>query len=131
MSNQAELTTEPSANLLSFAQRLARATLPLPKADRRATERQLYFAEPAVLVPVDELQEPCGEPLQAVTRDISLPSGLGLIVEESPSQERYVVQFTAAGRESNLLVEVKWHKPMGPFYYVGLQALERLSGPIV
>ena len=129
MSGQTTLADGPSPNLLSFARRLARAALPTPVVDRRSLKRQLFFAEPALLIPMSRDQEPLGEPLQAVTRDMSLPSGLGLIVEESPKHTLYSVQFTVAERDCNLLAELKWHQPMGPFHCVGLRALQRLDEP--
>ena len=117
-----------SPELLAFAKRQARLDVDQmpPAQDRRETFR-VPFTVPAVALPVDESLTRVGEPIAAVTRDMTRV-GVGLIVEyDLDVGNLLAVRFSFNKNDVCLLAEVLWSKPMAPFYYVGLRAVKSLQ----
>jgi len=119
------LSPWPSSGLLSFVQRQVSQHQPFTGAERRAGHR-LLLAMPVIVLGVNELFEPVGEPQAMVVRDIS-SSGMGLVHEERFDCERIVVRLTYPEEGKLLAAEVRWSKSLGPFYHLGCEIVARLE----
>lgn len=113
-----ETSATPLIELLAFANSRG-------EDDRRSSSRTSLVA-PALVQPVDNTTHPLGEPIEAVTRDVS-PRGIGLIFKQLPNHDLLAVQFMMEEKESYLLCAAKWHEPAGPFVFVGLDVVRKLD----
>ena len=114
-----------SNELIDFARRqLVNATL-FSGDDRRAEHRHLMLV-PVWVVPVDEDNQPIGEPVQLITRDVSA-SSIGLFHEDEITHDRLALHMRLASTDVNLVIRVIWVQPAGPFYGLAGTYLERLD----
>ena len=118
-------TGQLSSELVAFARRqLVNATL--YKGDRRRREERHPMMLPVLVVPVDEDNQPISVPFEVITRDVAATS-IGLIHAEQMPHDRIAIHMTLANTEVDLVVELKWREPLGPFYGSGGDYLERLD----
>ena len=118
-------TGQLSSELVAFARRqLVNATL--YKGDQRRREERHPMMLPVLAVSVDESNQPIGDPFEVITRDVAATS-IGLIHAEHMPHDRIAIHMTLANTEVDLVVELKWREPLGPFYGSGGAYLERLD----
>ncbi len=114
-----------SSELVAFARRqLVNATL--YKGDQRRREQRHPMMLPVLAVPVDDDNQPIGDPFEVITRDVAATS-IGLIHAEQMRHDRIAIHMTLANTDVDLVVELKWKGPLGPFYGSGGDYLERLD----
>ena len=82
---------------------------------------------PALVQPVDEKFNAIGDCFTVVTRDIS-PKGIGLVHSRRLDQKLLALQMRLADEEVNVVVEVLWCRPFGPFEYIGGRFVAKLNG---
>jgi len=114
---------------VSFAKRQIRDAQFYKLFDRRIdrrSETRHSMAVPVLVQPVDEQFNPVGESFAVVTRDLSA-TGIGLIHSRPIDHKLLALQLQLAGEEVNVIVEVAWCKPMGPFEYLGGRFISRLE----
>ena len=131
MSEVANITVAPSPELLAFAERDAAAADPISAtiAERREKVR-LPFTVPAVVQLVDGELNALGEPIAAVTRDMTT-DGLGLILDRSVNAgETIEVQFNMGGKDLNMIGDVLWCRSTGPFHVVGVRIVRSLDSNV-
>jgi hypothetical protein len=119
------LSPWPSCALLSFVQRQVSQHQPYSGAERRESHR-LLLAMPVIVQGVDEQIEPVGEPQPMVVRDFS-ERGIGLVYEQVFEHSRIVVRLTYPEDGKLLAAEVRWSKPLGPFYHLGCEIIAKLD----
>ena len=111
--------------LVDFARRqIVNATM--YKGDERRQEDRHMMMLPVRAVRVDENNQPLGETFDLITRDVSA-SAIGLIHSQRIHGKRLAIQFVMAGTEVNLVIDIAWSGPMGPFYGAGGPFVERLD----
>jgi hypothetical protein len=81
---------------------------------------------PVIVQGVDEQIAPVGEQQAMVVRDFS-ERGLGLVHEEPFDHARIVVRLTFPEEGKILAAEVRWSRPLGPFYHLGCEIVARLE----
>ena len=121
------IAARPPEELVSFADRHirnARANERLYLERRSETRQPLVL--PVLVQPLDEDSTPVGEAFSAVTRDIS-PSGVGLIAAQPIRHKQLALQMHLAHEEVNVIAEVRWCKPMGPFEGIGCRFIRKLN----
>jgi hypothetical protein len=100
--------------LVDFARRqLVNATL--YRGDERRREERHPMMVPVLAVGVDENNQPLGEPFEAITRDVAATS-IGLFHAEPILHDRLAIHMTLANTDVDLVIALKWKRPMGPFY---------------
>jgi hypothetical protein len=119
------LSPWPSCALLSFVQRQVAQHQPFTGAERRESHR-LLLAMPVIVQGVDEHIEPVGERQAMVVRDFS-NRGMGLVHEQPFDHARIVVRLTYPEDGKLLAAEVRWSKPLGPFYHLGCEIVANLD----
>jgi len=119
------LSLWPSSALMAFAQRQVRQAQPYAGTERRADER-LLLAMPVIVQGVDEHLVPVGEPRAMVVRDLTR-NGMGLVHEQTFPHGRIVVRLTEPEEGTILAAEIRWSKPLGPFYHLGCQVIAKLD----
>lgn len=112
------------AELVSFVQRLVRNARAYAGVERRSARRELLVV-PVQVVPVDHAFTPIGDEFTVVTRDIS-PHGIGLVHFERLKHRLLAMQTHLCGEEANLVGEIVWQKPLGPFELIGCRFVARL-----
>lgn len=106
-----------SSSLVAFAKRqLVNATL--YKGDQRRREQRHPMMLPVLTVGVDQANAPISEPFEVITRDVA-PASIGLLHAEHMPFERIAIHFELAKTNVDLVIELKWREPMGPFYGSG------------
>jgi len=115
----------PSPGLLSFVKRRVAQAEAYRGPERRAEERDLLVM-PVVVQAVDEQFNPLEEAQAMVISDVS-PSGLGMVHERRFSHARIVVHLSYPEEGKLLAAEVRWTKPLGPFYLLGCEVLGPLT----
>ena len=110
--------------LLAFVRRMQRNSEIHPYAEKRSEEREPFVAT-VLAVPLDSEFNPVGNKFTVVSRDIS-SRGIGLVHSERLSHQLLGLQTCLAGEEVNLVAEIVWQKPMGPFEYIGCRFVSRL-----
>lgn len=116
-----------SQELVDFARRqLVNATLYRGNDDDRRHEQRKPMMLPVIAVPVDEDNQPLGDPFELITRDVS-PTSIGLLSDKRITRERLAIHLAIAGTEINLVIVVLWSDPMGPFFGAGGRYVEILS----
>ena len=119
------LSLWPSSALMAFVQRQVFRDTPNAGMERR-TEPRLVLGMPVIVHGVDERISPIGEPQAMVIRDFSR-KGTGL-VHELPFEHRRIVMRLSYPEEGTLLAaEVRWSKPLGPFYQLGCEIVAKLK----
>jgi hypothetical protein len=111
--------------LLAFAQRQIAQDRAFTGVERRS-EHRILLAMPVIVQGVDEQIAPIGEPQAMVVRDLS-KRGLGLVHEQPFTHQRIVVELTYPEEGKILAAEVRWSKPVGPFYHLGCEIVARLD----
>jgi hypothetical protein len=115
----------PSSALLSFVQRQV-AQHERFHGEERRNEPRILLAMPVIVQGVDEKIVPEGEPRAMVVRDYS-SRGLGLVYEHPFQHPRIVVQLSYPAEGKYLAAEVRWSKPLGPFYHLGCEIVAHLD----
>jgi hypothetical protein len=114
---------QPSKELLAFAERQvcqARIYEELgvySESDRRNEHRNLIVV-PVSIQPLDERFESCGDPMVAVTRDIS-PTAIGLFHVEPIDTGLLVIRMRLCDEDVNVVARISWCDGYGPFYRSG------------
>ena len=118
-------TANLSKELADFARRqLVNATLN-GGIDRRREKRHAMMV-PVLAVPVDDQNQPLGDPFQAITRDLCATS-VGLIHADPIEHDRLAIAMTIADTNVNLVISMTRKTPMGPFYGSAGKFVERLD----
>lgn len=115
----------PPQELIDFAERHIRNASVYSKLERREQKRH-FIVVPVVAVPVDEQFQPIGDAVALVTRDIS-SKGIGLVHFEPLSQGLLAIRMRLAGDEVNVVIEIGWSKPLGPFELSGGRFVAKLE----
>ena len=115
---------DPPPELIDFAERQVRHAR-FEGSERRAETRHLMVV-PALLLPVDHQQRALGDSFPAVTRDISAKA-IGLIHTDAIRHNRLALHIQLAGAEANLIAELVWCQPLGPFYFSGCRFIKKLK----
>ena len=115
----------PSPALLSFVKRRVAQNEAYHGKERRAEDRDLLVM-PVVVQAVDEQFNPLEEAQAMVISDIS-PSGMGMVHERRFAHARIVVHLSYPQEGKLLAAEVRWTKPLGPFYHLGCEVLGPLT----
>jgi hypothetical protein len=103
-----------SRPFIEFARRqLVNATL--YKGPDKRTEGRHPMMLPALVVPIDERNQPIDDVFEVVTRDVASTS-IGLFHQEPLNHKRLALHMFMAGTEVNLVLQIVWKGPMGPFY---------------
>jgi hypothetical protein len=89
------------------------------------TQQRLLLAMPVIVQGVDERMSPVGAPQAMVIRDFSR-QGTGLVHELPFEHRRIVMRFSYPEEGTLLAAEVRWTKPLGPFYHL-LRDVARLK----
>ena len=114
-----------SSELVAFAKRqLVNATM--YKGDQRRRETRCPMMLPVMAVPVDSQFKPIGDPFEMITRDVSSQS-IGLIHAQQLVDDRIAIHLVLAGTQVDLVIELCWSEPMGPFYGSGGVYLAKLN----
>jgi hypothetical protein len=120
-----EETSHLPDELVAFARRqIVNATL--YKGDERRGEGRHHMLLPIRAVAVDQANRPTGEPFDLVSRDISA-SGISLVHTETIRDERMAIQLRIAGETVNVVIDVVWSEPLGPFYGAGGEFRDKLD----
>jgi hypothetical protein len=119
------LSPWPSSALLAFVQRQVSQHQPYTGTERRGGPR-LLLAMPVIVQGVDEEISPVGEPQAMVVRDFS-NRGFGLAHERPFEHARIVLRLTYPEEGTILAAEVRWSKPLGPFYHLGCEIVAKLD----
>lgn len=114
----------PPSELVDFAERQVRHAR-FEGSDRRTEKRHLMVV-PALLLPLDSSGRAQGPPFPAVTRDISTKA-IGLIHTDSLRHSRLALHIQLAGVQANVIAELVWCQPLGPFYFSGCRFVEKLA----
>ena len=115
----------PSSALLAFAKRQVTQMEVYHGPEKRADLRHLLVM-PVLVLPVDDKIRLAGPPQAMVIRDVS-PPGLGLVHEFAFEHKRIVVQLSYPEDGKLLAAEVRWSKPLGPFYHIGCEVIAKLD----
>jgi len=81
---------------------------------------------PVLVVPVDDENQPIGETFEVITRDVS-SSSVGLIHARQILNDRLAIHMSLANTDVDLVIELIWKRPMGPFYGSAGTYIEKLS----
>jgi hypothetical protein len=115
----------PPKELIDFAERHVRNAIPHDQSERRS-ERRHFMVVPVLAVPVDEQFRPIGDPTAIVTRDIS-SHGIGLVHLRPLELGLLALRMQLAGEEVNVVIELAWSKPLGPFELSGGRFVAKLK----
>ena len=111
--------------LVDFARRqIVNATM--FKGDERRNEGRHYMLLPVRVVPVDPFNQPTGAAYDLVTRDISA-SAISMLHTEQIVDQRLAIQLRIGGEIVNVVIDVVWSEPLGPFYGAGGEFREKLD----
>ncbi len=84
------------------------------------------MAIPVVVISLDEQNQPVGNPVEVITRDVS-PTSIGFFHTENLDADRLAVKIKLADTEVNLVVLMEWHSDARPFYGMGGVHIEKLD----
>ena len=73
------------------------------------------MAIPVVIIRLDDDNQPIGDPIEVITRDVS-PTSIGFFHTQPLEAHRLAVKLRLAETEVNLVVLMEWHADAGPFY---------------
>lgn len=114
-----------TAELVAFARRQI-VNAVLYRGDERRRRDRHHMMLPVRAVPVDKYNRPCGQPFDLITRDISATS-ISLLHTEEITDERLGLQFRIAGDDVNVVIDIVWSEPLGPFYGAGGEFRDKLA----
>jgi len=117
--------SQPLPSLVAFVKRQIRNAEAYAGPERRAELRR-SIVMPVIAQPIDEEFRAIGGPLAMVTRDIS-PKGIGLVQEERLIYDRLAIRLAFSEEVAVLVGEVRWRKPVGPFYSCGCEVIAKLE----
>ena len=116
---------QPSAELVDFAELQVR-TAQNTGVERRSQRRNLIVV-PVLIRPCNHEFRACGDLVAGMTRDIS-KRAIGLIHEENLEQHNlFAIQLDLADEHVNLMTEVVWCQPLGPYYFSACRFAQRLQ----
>ena len=111
--------------LVDFARRqIVNATL--YKGDERRNEGRHHMMLPVRAVAIDANNHSTGETFDLITRDVSA-SAVSLFHSEKIVDKRLAIQLRIAGEEVNVVIDVVWSEPLGPFYGASGEFREKLD----
>jgi hypothetical protein len=118
----------PSSSLLQFVKRRVAQHEAYNGPERRSDLRCLLVM-PVVVQAVDQTIQPIGDAQAMVISDVS-PSGIGMVHEHPFGHTRIVIHLSYPEDGKILAAEVRWSKPLGPFYHIGCEVIGpfKLSG---
>ena len=119
------LTGNLPQELVDFARRQIVNATYYRGGERRRGNRHVMMV-PVVVVGLDDDDQPAGEPFEVISRDVSATS-IGLFHFDEIKHDRIAIHMNVADTEVNLIVELKWRRPMGPFYGSGGEYVEKLD----
>lgn len=120
-----EVLATPPKELVEFARRQVFNLSFEGGHERRSVERTAMVV-PGFAQPIDDNFLPIGAPFDVVTRELS-SKGAGL-VHFDPIFDEKLALFMCFEKESvNLVVQVVWHGPLGPFNGTGVEFIARLK----
>jgi len=111
--------------LSDFAKRQFLNSTVYTGGERRQDKRHT-MAIPVVVIGLDEQNQPVGNPIEVITRDVS-PTSIGFFHTEKLDADRLAVKLKLADTEVNLVVLMEWHADAGPFYGMGGAYIEKLD----
>jgi hypothetical protein len=111
-----ETVPEPPSGMGTYLERIS--TRVNDEDNRRKTQRVTLLAT-VVAIPINEADQPCGEPFKAVARNVS-EGGMSMLHTRSIRSERLAVRWKplAAPGFVTAVLRVYRCNPMGPFYEV-------------
>jgi hypothetical protein len=114
-----------SQELIDFARRqLVNAVM--YKGDERRRDQRYPMMLPVLVVPVDEDNQAIGEMFEVISRDVASNS-IGLFHTEKISHHRVAIHMLLANTEVNLVIEVTWEGPQGPFRGFGGRYVDKIA----
>lgn len=119
------LTGNLPKELVDFARRQLVNSMHYRGGERRSRTQHVMMI-PVVVVGLDEDNQPVGEPFEVISRDVS-PTSIGLFHTDETEQPRIAIHMNLVDTEVNLIVELKWRRPMEPFYGSGGEYVEKLD----
>jgi hypothetical protein len=125
IAKQPILDRQPSPQLIAFVERLNCAVPYFEGLEQRWESRHLIVMQ-VLVQPIDDERRPIARPLTMVTRDLST-WGVGLVHDQLLSHNRLALRLTVGGDEVLLVGELRWRKPIGPFYLFGCQVTAKLD----
>ena len=121
----ADVTGLPT-ELVEFTRRqIVNATM--YRGDEQRAEGRHLMMLPVRAVEVNENHAAIGEPFDLITRDLSA-SAIGLVHTDPIDGERLALNFHIAGTDVNVVVNLIWSRPMGPFYGAAGKFVTKLNG---
>jgi hypothetical protein len=119
-----ESVPEPPTGMNIYLERLSTRSEE-GEGNRRKTERVTLLAT-VVAIPLNEADQPCGEPFKAVARDAS-EGGMSLLHTRSVRAERLAVRWKplATGGVVTAVMRIDRCRPLGPFYEVAGEFLRQ------
>lgn len=114
-----ESVPEPPPGMNTYLERIA--ARPDEEGNRRKDERVTLLAT-VVAIPINDADQPCGEPFKAVARNVS-EGGMSLLHTRSIRSERLAVRWKPLGAAGLVTAVLRVYRcgPMGPFYEVAGQ----------
>ena len=120
-----EETSHLPQELVDFARRqIVNATM--YKSDERRLEGRHHILLPVRAIPVDANNDPTGDSFEMITRDIAV-SAISLLHTDQIDDPRLALQLRIAGETVNVVVDVVWSEPLGPFYGAGGEFRDKLD----
>jgi hypothetical protein len=114
------LSIPPSISLLAFVQRQISQTEPYVQRELQEARRP-FLAKPVLAYPADDIFSPIGASRVMVIRDVSRRSFALAHEERQLDWPRVLLRISLKGCEALLGAEVRWNRPIGPFYLMGCQ----------
>lgn len=96
------------------------------KGGERRQDKRHTMAIPVVIIRLDDDNQPIGDPIEVITRDVS-PTSIGFFHTQPLEAHRLAVKLRLAETEVNLVVLMEWHADAGPFYGMGGAYIEKLD----
>lgn len=96
------------------------------KGGERRQDKRHTMAIPVVVIRLDEDNQPIGNPIEVITRDVT-PTSIGFFHVQPLEAPRLAVQLKLADTEVNLVVLMEWQADAGPFYGMGGAYIEKLE----
>lgn len=121
----AEETSHLPRELVDFGRRqIVNATM--YKGNERRFEGRHHLLLPVRAIPVDANNAPVGESFDLITRDIAA-SAISLLHTDPIDAHRLALQLRIAGETVNVVIDIVWSEPMGPFYGAGGEFRDKLD----
>ena len=98
----------------------------LYKGNERRNEGRHHLLIPVRVVPVDHHNRPTGLAYDLITRDISA-SAISLVHTQPIEDQRLAIQLRIAGESVNVIIDIVWSEPLGPFYGASGEFREKLA----